>query len=82
MNDDLDIAEERPLEPSDSDPDLFQEHSSSSDFDDEPDDTPRQVYKTPMQRKPGETGLLPPRRRPVRQRKPPGWMATGEWVYK
>ena len=71
MDDDLDIAEERPEEPSDSDPDLLQEHSSSSDFDDEPDDTPPQVYKTPMQRKPGEAGLLPPRRRPVRQRKPP-----------
>ena len=79
---DDDIAEERPEELSDSDPDLLQEHSSSSDFDDEPDDTPPQVYKTPMQGKPGEAGLLPPGRRPVRQRKPPAWMATGEWVSK
>ena len=63
----------------DPDPDLFQEHSTSSDFDEKSDDTQPQMNKTPMQRKPSEVGLLPRRRRPVR---PPAWMATRERVSK
>ena len=73
MDDDLDIADERPEDLKNPEPE---------DFVDEPDDTHPQVYKTPMQRKPGEAGLLPPRRRPVRQRKPPAWLTIGEWVSK
>ena len=68
-------------ESTDSDPNFFQqEHSSSSEIDEEPADDPPQVNQRPKRKKSDRTSQMPRRRRHVRQRKPPNWMATGNWL--
>ena len=75
-----DVREEEAEEAPDSDSHLFQYHDTSSEADEEPEDTSSQVNQRQRQRRSGESSQLPPRRRPVRQHKPPKWMATGDWV--
>ena len=58
----------------------FQDHSSSSEYDEEPDTIQSQASQRPRQRRPGDSSLLPTKHRPVRQPKPPRWMATGDWL--
>ena len=75
-----DVREEEAEEAPDSDSHLFQYHDTSSEADEEPEDTSSQVNQYPRQRRSGESSQLPPRRQPVRQHKPPKWMATDDWV--
>ena len=76
-----DALEERGEESADSDPNFFQqEHSSSSEIDEEHVDDPPQANQQPKRKKCDKSSQMPRRRRPVRQRKPPNWMATGNWL--
>ena len=56
--------------------------SSDSDIDREQSEEPVPVHQTAKNSGQGESSLHPRRqhRRPQRQRKAPGWMATGQWV--
>ena len=77
---DITILEETAKDVPDSDPYLLQDHTSSSEFDKEPDDTSLQVKKRPRQRRSGKARVEHAQRRPWRQPKPPRWMATGDWL--
>ena len=61
--------------------------SSSSSEDDEDGKEDESAHYLPTERLPGELSLQPrtrvrskPANRPQRQRKPPGWLTTGNWV--
>ena len=56
--------------------------TSDSDTDRERSEEPVPVHQTANNSRQGESGLHPRRqhRRPQRQKKTPGWMATGQWV--
>ena len=77
---DVSFIEETAKNVPDSDPDKLQNHISSSEFDEEPDDTSLKVKKCPRQRRSGKARVENAKRRPVRQSKPPRWMATGDWL--
>ena len=77
---DISFIEETAKDVPHSDLDKLQDHTSSSEFDEEPDDTSLHVKKRPRQRRSGKARVENAKRRPVRQSKPPRWMATGDWL--